>query len=240
MYRLVITFLSIGSMASCVNAQVDSTSNHDWNVFVSPLSILNPSYPAFHAGTERELGKWSTVGELGVLLPQSVYQDESSVIGFQDLSGRNSGFFVKVEGKRYFNKHWYAAVNLQYLYNNTRRTDTFDATPELTDYYAATYGLHLFCSTCIEETYSIRKSMMGLTFKIGVRYDLPKNFYLDGYFGLGVNYHNNMHSGNSELHKNPARSDGLLGYYDTFYPGSYFYHLPVPTIGLRVGYTIVH
>lgn len=226
----------IFSMSS-VFAQDDSTWS-EWKVYVSPLSAFNPSYPAFHIGTEKEFGKWSAVGELGVLFPKSVYQDESSLIGFQDLSGRNNGFFLKLEGKRYFNEHWYVAANLQYLYNNTRRTDTFDATPELTQYYGA-QGTHYFCTTCIEETYSIKKSMIGLTFKIGARYDLPKNFYLDGYFGLGVNYHSNRHSANTELHKNPARSDGLLGYYDTFYPGKYFYHLPVPTIGLRIGYTIV-
>lgn len=70
MYRLVITFLLMGAMASCVNAQADSTSNHDWNVFVSPLSVLNPSYPAFHVGTEREMGEMECCGRIRSLAPE--------------------------------------------------------------------------------------------------------------------------------------------------------------------------
>ncbi|MCJ8291422.1 MAG: hypothetical protein HRT58_16570 [Crocinitomicaceae bacterium] len=241
MKRLTLVF----SIATCVffsaHSQLDVSSSadkDDWKVFVSPLSLMNPSYPAFHVGVERELGEWSAVGELGVLLPKSMYQDETSVIGFQDFSGRNKGMFLKLEGKRYLNNHFYVGANLQLLFNRTRRTDTFDGTPELTQTILSQQGIFLFCSTCVEEEYEINKVMTGLTVKLGASYDISENFYLDGYVGLGLNYHMNKHSENSELHKNPAQTDGLIGYYDAFYPGSYFYHLPVPTIGLRVGYRI--
>jgi len=212
----------------------NDTLNKSWNVYITPTSILNPLYPALHFGVEKELGKWSALMELGVLSPSSLYKNSTSALGLQDFAAKNKGFFIKIEGKRYLNKYLYTGLNIQLLRNDYERTDTFDETPELT---AQANGFW-FCTTCVEDTYRIKKTMIGTSLKIGVKVDLPKNLFLDGYFGLGLSYHMNTHSKNTELHKNPAIADGLIGYYDVHYPGDYVFHLPAPILGIRFGYRI--
>ncbi len=205
---------------------------HSFAIFVTPTSLFNPLYPSLHAGTEMRTGDWGFVGESGMLLSYSLYKNEASLIGLQDFRSLNRGFFLKAEFKKYIGHRFYCATNVQYLFNHYSRNDTFDGTPEITNKPNANY----FCTTCIDDNYSIRKNLFGMALKMGYRYDSPNQWFMDGYFGLGFNYHSNKHSHNEDLHKYPAMADGFLMYYDSHFPGKYIFRLPSPDLGIRMGY----
>lgn len=233
MSRQVIIFLLM-LFSSFYSLAQEEQKRLNYSTFITPTTILHPAYPAIHVGMEKGISKWGVVAEVGVLLPNSMYYGRRGAIGLHGFSGEdNRGGFAKLEAKRYFNRVVYISGQIQYLTNDYERTDTFDETPELT----LSTPILEFCTTCVEETYRIKKNMFGAAVKFGLRFDLQNNLYLDGYLGLGLNFHINKHTGNEELHKHPARTqDGLLHDYDIHRPGSYPFHLPVPTMGIRFGY----
>jgi hypothetical protein len=230
--RNVILVLMMFTVSGSSFAQIEK--NQEWSVFITPTSILNPSYPAFHIGSERKGTNWGSVIELGVLLPKSFYHNSTSAIGLQDFSSINRGFFIKAEEKWYWNKNLYLGLNASVLFNNYTRTDMFDETPEITEQLVGFW----FCSNCVEDTYNIKKTRLNTSLKVGAKFDFENRMYVDGYFGLGFSYHWNRHQSNTELHKNPAIADGLVVYYDAHYPGNFLYRLPVPILGIRVGYNL--
>lgn len=225
---LLTFFLTYFSLAQ------EKQKRFNYSAFITPTTILHPAYPAINVGVEKGFSEWGVVAEVGVLLANSAYYGRQGAIGLHGFSGKdNKGGFLKLEVKRYFNRVLYISGQVQYLTNDYERTDTFDETPELT----LSTPILEFCTTCVEETYRIKKNMFGAAMKFGLRFDLKSNLYLDGYLGFGFNFHVNKHSGNEELHQHPARTqDGLLQDYDIHRPGAYPFHLPVPTMGIRLGH----
>jgi len=200
----------------------------------APTSLLNPVYPAIHMAVECKItGSFSIQPEFGLLLKHHLLNKNEEIIGWDSYDSENNGFFIKVDFRKYFlrDPSLYGAAQVQFIKNNYKRTDEFDASPELTLF-------NQFCSTCVSESYTINKTAIGLNLKIGYQKEIIDRIIVDFYGGLGINYLTNKHSVNSELHKNPAVADGLITYYQPHYPGSYIYPLPTLAIGVKIGYVI--
>jgi hypothetical protein len=219
-------------LATCISSYAQRLPDQRWSIHVQPSAIFHPVFPAIQLGMEKGVSHFGLLVESGILLPSSVYDKSKSFLDLGDFSSHNQGVFLRVEGKYYFGRVFYASLNLQYLYNHYRRTDTFDATPELTE----TVPGNVFCTTCIEETYTIDKHMLGASARIGARIPLAQRFALDIFAGVGFNYHMNTHSVNEELHRNPAKADGFFSYYNIHYPGNFLYKIPSPTLAFRFAY----
>lgn len=197
----------------------------------TPTSLLNPLYPAAHFSAEYKASERSGYQlDLGYLLPHHLLGKEENQFGSFD--SENNGLFIKMEYRQYLKRYpnIYFGTQLQYIFNNYKRTDTFDATPNNT-------GFNQFCSTCLEDTYTIKKNAIGLNLKMGMQLYASDRLMIDCYAGLGVNYLNNKHSKNTELHRNPTMADSPLGYYLSHYPGKYIFSLPTVATGIRIGYS---
>ncbi|MEY3048099.1 MAG: hypothetical protein RL365_137 [Bacteroidota bacterium] len=231
----ISTLILILNNISIVSFGQDSLKNKfEREIYIkyAPTSLLNPLYPAIHFASEFKPSKKKGFQiELAYILKHHLLSKSEN--GFKNFDSENKGFFTKVEYRSYFNKlpDSYFAFQLQYIFNDYKRTDTFDATPQLT-------GLNTFCSTCVDDTYGIRKNAVGLNVKFGKQFFVYDFIYIDCYIGLGINYLSNEHSKNIELHKYPAMADSPVGYYFAHYPGSYIFPLPTFASGLKIGYLL--
>jgi hypothetical protein len=234
---ITLTIISVLFSSMLLAQPVSMAKYKGWSAKFAPTSIFHPIYPAIHVAGEYGFGNGVSIQpELGILMRHGLYGSgtPTTALGFASFDSEHAGFFIKGELRKYINNFpmFYIGGQFQYGYDKMRRTDLFDGTPEFTASVIGNY----FCTSCIKETYEIRQNLVGLNFKFGYQQEILPRFLIDVYGGLGLKLLSNKHTGDSDLHKYPAIADSPIHSYQSFFPGTYLFRLPVITLGIKVGY----